>query len=105
MGRTGLEPVTYRLKGDYSKPIELTTQILVDMIGIEPILPCGSGLQSEHDPYVSTHPNLAVVDGLEPPTHRLTIYRSTTELNNQNYYLERSLRINIIISPRLFSPL
>ena len=29
---------------------------LVDVLGIEPRLPYGTGLQSVHDPYVTTHP-------------------------------------------------
>lgn len=58
--REGVEPS--RLSTLDSKSSTATNYVtlacLVETEGIEPSLPCGTGLQSAHDPYVSTPPIL-----------------------------------------------
>ncbi len=50
----GLEPSASGLTVQPPHPEGPDT--LVDVVGIEPTLPEGAGLQSAHDPYVTRHP-------------------------------------------------
>lgn len=55
---TELEEVLRTPDSERSSYMNSSKLDLVDDVGNDPTLPYGSGLQSEHDPYVSNHPNI-----------------------------------------------
>lgn len=80
MVKGGIEPRAQREAGynrlQYHYRLTCFNHYLVENVGIDPTLPYGSGLQSEHDPYVSNSPSLSKVyqlSGIEPPSPKITL--------------------------------